>query len=264
MGRTVVRRVGSMPRRAAPEVVVLGSQDSLRGLAHAAARRGLRVRLIDALRTVPVAAWETRGRTLAPGDLDTVLVTSRHAVVPALVRWLRARRSDSPRLEAWAAGPETARELRRSGFPNVRRGQGLGVRGILARLGSRPRRILYVRSDLAGSATARELRAGGHRVVERIVYRTRPFPSGVRHEVRALRRAAVVIATSPSALRALRLGLGRADLRAFTSRIPLVVLGPRSARAARALGFRNVSTCPETTPQGLAVHLVRTLRHAAR
>ncbi len=245
-------------------VVLLAAPDTLAGLDVACARAGIRlVRLISVrTRPVPTERWLPRLERRPIPDL--VVVTSRAAVTAGVRRWLRARRPARPSVDYWAAGPTTARALRAVGARPVHRARSLGAEGIagaLARL--RPRRILYFRSDRAGPDLARRLRRFGHRVDDTVVYRVVPRTRISSGEARAVLTSNVLAATSPSALTLLS---GSAIARRLAARprpARLVVLGPRTGSAARALGFRNVSVAPSPNPERFTRHLLRELEHAA-
>lgn len=197
--------------------------------------------------------------TPRPPRVDVVLATSRHAVLLGLLPWSRLPPGPVRGVSFWASGPGTAKLLREHGFGPVRRGPGVGAAGILAGLAGTPQRILYLRSDLAGPGLARQLRRQGHHVTERVVYDTRTDPGLVRRNHGLLRRADLLVVTSPSAFLALRRGLGATELRGLREAVPVVVLGSLSASAARSAGFRRVVVVPPTTPQRFARRLVREL-----
>jgi uroporphyrinogen-III synthase len=61
-----------------------------------------------------------------------------------------------------------------------------------------------------------------------------------RRELSYLLKARAVLATSPSALDALRAAVGRPTFERLRRDLPLLVLGPRSLSRGRELGFRRV------------------------
>ncbi len=240
-------------------VYVLASQGSLRGLGAASARLGLTVRRIAAIRAVPRDP-PRRGRPRRP--VDAVVVTSRHAIGEELRRWTkRSRPGATP--EIWAAGPGSAGRLRRLGYRRVRQGRRLGADAIADALGPRVRRVAYLRSDLAGERLARALRARGISVLEVVTYRVVPAPAAVARHARGLGSSAAVLLGSPSSVRALTKGLGPTTVRRWGRSWPAIVLGARTASAARAAGFRIVRVAATTDPQRLARELVRTVDDAA-
>jgi uroporphyrinogen-III synthase len=243
------------------DVVLLASRGALSGLGPAARSHRLRVRRVEAIRLEPSTTVPPRRADRPPPSFDTVIVTSRHAVGATLRAWVGPP-SRAASVEAWAGGPGTAERLRRFGFRRVRQGVGLGASGIARRLGGRRRRIVHVRSDLAGSALARALRARGHAVTEVVAYRVRPNVGELRRRAPELRRASVVLFTSPSTVASLRAALGASRTRALGSDLPAVVLGERTALAAAAAGFRRVSVARTTLPQRLARQLARAAHDA--
>ncbi len=245
---------------ARPVVVLLSARGTLRGLGPACRSAGLALHRFEAIRFRPTGARPPTLVGLRP--FQVLVVTSRQAAGPGLRGWLR-RRGPAP-LEVWAAGPGTARRLRALGFHRVRSGRELGARGIVTGLGARPRSVLHVRSEQAGPELAAALRARGHTVVEAITYRVVPSPGRLRRLPPSLRRAAAVVLTSPSAVGSLRATVGARPLRTIGRVLPAVVLGERTARAARNVGFRSVALAGTTDPQRFARLLVRTVRHAGR
>lgn len=251
-----------MARPRALRVVLLSSRETLPGLGPALRSAGVRFHRVVAI--VPEACRpRPLGGPIPPTrSVDTVLVTSRHAVGPALRAWTRPQTGGATP-EIWAAGPGTAERLRRAGVRRLHIGSGAGAGGIVQRLGGRPRTIVHVRSDLAGDSLARELRERGHRVVEIVAYRVRPALSEIRRRRLALLDADVLILTSPSVVSALHDALGSTRVRELARRKTAIVLGGRTARAAEAAGFHPVVVPPTTTPQRFARRIVRSVIHAS-
>jgi uroporphyrinogen-III synthase len=245
-----------MARPARPEVVLLSSGDTLRGLEGACRALGLRLQRVDAIR---IRSLPSRGARL-PGGADVLVVTSRHAVGPLLRAWLRRRREG--RLEVWAAGAGTAERLTAEGVRTVRKGSELGAGAIVRGLGRAPRRVVHFRSDRAGDLLARALRRHGHTVLDRIAYRVEPASREVRRRWSTIEKAAALVVTSPSALEAWTRGGPAPGRRRLARSIPVVVLGARTARAARGAGFRRVVVSGTTDPQRFARLLVRAVAHA--
>lgn len=243
-------------------VVLLSASDTLRPVGPAARALGLRWARIEAIRVEPRPRDRLAAELARLGPTDAVVVTSRHAATPTLVRWTRARPAAPPRV-FWAAGPGTAERLRRLGVRHVRRGFGVGAEGILRRLGRGGSSVLYVRSDAAGELLGRALRANGHRVTEVVGYRVRPRRAELRRRRATILGAGALVLTSPTALKALRGALGVRTVRALGRATPAVVLGARTARAGRAAGFRRVVVAPTTDPQRFARLLVRTVSDGA-
>lgn len=120
--------------------------------------------------------------------------------------------------------------------------------------------VLVLRGDLAGDELAAGLRARGADVDDVIAYRTREAPEGSRV---LLRRAVAdgpidaAVFTSGSTVRGL-LALGRAESIDVLS-LPCVCIGPDTAGAARAAGFRILDIAPTTDSSALAAATARAL-----
>ena len=251
-----------MPVAAIRGVVLLAAPGALEGVDRYLAKSRIELYRVEVLRQQPVPPSAWLPRVARAGPIDTVLVTSRFAVGAGVLPWRHRRNRIAPPPEFWAAGPRTAEALRRLGIPKVRHGSTLGSAGIVAKLGRRHRRILYLRSDQAGPSLARALRGRGHRVTDVVVYRVEARSSLREKDRRRIRNAAVLVATSSSAITGLRRGIGSPTFRSLARSTPMVVLGPQTARRARALGFRSVSVAPGTGAQRFTRHLLRELNHA--
>lgn len=222
--------------------------------------RLVRIPTVD-LKPVAVDRWLPSLKGIPPPDL--IVVTSRAAVPMGLVPWQRSRSVDINRIRFWAAGPGTAEALRRIGVRRVHCPRRLGNVGIIAALRRTPARtILHFRSDRAGPILSRGLERVGHRVTEAVVYRVRPRDRLSLVARRELFRATVVVASSPSSLAGLERSLGRLEFRRLRGSARLVVFGPTSKSAARALGFRHVSVTPSMTTQRFTGYLLGKLRDA--
>jgi uroporphyrinogen-III synthase len=252
-----------MTSRSPPTVVVLSAPGALEGIDPLLRRAGARLVRFTSLEPRPVdpAVWLERLRRLPKPD--TVVVTSRTAVGAGVRPWRRASGPFPASLEFWAVGPGTAQALRQTGIRRVHRPLTVGAMAVAKAFGRRPpRRVVYLRSDLAGPRLARALRGQGHRVVDLVVYRLEappPLTARARHQ---LFMADLLVATSPSGLSYLRRRLDRVAFSRLARTTPLVVLGERSRRAARGHGFRRTSVAPSTTAQRFTLHLLRELRNA--
>lgn len=247
-----------MARGRRPSVVLLSSGDTLRPVGSAAKALGLRWSRVEAIRIAPEPEGRVAARLRRLRRVEGVVVTSRHAALPALVRWANGQPKGG-RPVFWAVGPGTADHLRACGAHEVREGRTLGADGLLRRLGPRPRRLLYVRSDVAGDRVARALRARRHRVSEVLGYRVLARPREIRQRRGVIEAAQALVVASPSSLAALRYALGARRVRALGRTIPAIVLGELSARAARDAGFCRVVVAPTSDPQRFARALVGTL-----
>jgi uroporphyrinogen-III synthase len=158
----------------------------------------------------------------------------------------------SPR---WAAiGPATTTILEREGVEiafRPSRSQGRVMAGELPlQAGDR---VLVVRGDLADGDLVAGLRARGAEVDDVVAYRTREAPPDSRPLLRrALERGPIdaVVFTSGSTVRGLvaLAGSDHLDL----GPIPAVCIGPETARAATAAGFRVVAVSPAQDAATLA------------
>ena len=252
-----------MTARSPPTVVLLSGPGTLERIDPLLRRAGVRLVRLSSLEPRPVdpARWLDRVRRI-PG-LDTVVVTSRNAVDAGVRPWHRASGPFPASLEFWAVGPGTAQALREVGIRRVHRPRTVGAMALAKAFGRRPhRRVVYLRSDLAGPRLARALRDHGHRVVDLVVYRLEAsFPLTARAR-RQLSSADLLVTTSPSGLSYLRRRLDRMTFSRLARTTPLVVLGERSRRAALGHGFRRTSVAPSTTAQRFTLHLLREIRNA--
>jgi len=246
-----------------PKVALIAGPGTLARVDDELRHAGVRPVRIASLepRSVDPSVWLARlARTRPP---DTVVVTSRTAIAAGVRPWRRVRGPFAPSVEFWAVGPGTAQALRRAGIRRVRRPKAVSataLTGALAR--TPPRRIVYLRSDVAGPRLARSLRAAGHQVDDLVVYRLAAPPrlsARAREEVGS---ADLLVVTSPSGLSSLRRQLGPPTFARIARTAHLVVLGERSRRAARGHGFRRTSVAPSTTAQRFTQFLLKELRDA--
>jgi uroporphyrinogen-III synthase len=201
-----------------------------------------------ALRSAPAAE-----RLVVTSPRGARLVLARFAALgldPSAIRWA-------------AVGRATAEPLRAAGavdvlVPAVADGIAL-AEAILAaldgsRAGPEPPTVVLARASAADPDLPARLRAGGIRVVEATAYETREGPSRSRARLAvalADPRLAAVVFASGSAVRGLRrLAVSTAFER--VRRLPAVVIGPRTAAAARAEGFERVVVADEPTVAALA------------
>ncbi len=229
-------------------VVLLTGPNALEPIVEALRVGGAKVTRLVVVEPVPLPPSAWRPPLSALGAVDDVVVTSRSGVLAGVVPWREEGRR-ARRVRYWSSGPATAATLRSVGVTNVREPPGLGGAAVARAIGRGRRRILRFRSDRAGPSLARALRARGHTVTDVVVYRTRLRARFGRAERARLARADLIVASSPSALRALVAALDPPSLARLARRVRLVVIGPRSARAARAAGFVRISVTPSLTAQ---------------
>lgn len=248
-----------------PTIALVAVRGALTGVDGRLRRAGVDVLRVRSVEPQPVSPRAWLGPVLRRARPDTVVVTSRAGVLAGVVPWSRAVPGARLGTEFWAVGPGTAAALRSAGVRCVRQPTGPGSMGVASAVGTRSRRrILYLRSDRAGPELARRLRRRGHVVIERVVYRLRPSPGWTAREKEGFARADLLVVTSPSGLAQTRRQLGRAVMGRLARTTRLVVLGPRSRRAAALLGFRRISVVAPTTAQRFTRHLLQELRHAPR
>jgi uroporphyrinogen-III synthase len=250
-------------RAAPPTIVVLSAPGTLervdRGLERAGVR-SIRIRSVEP-RAIDPTVWIRRlSKRVRP---DTVVVTSRWAVRAGVVPW---RTIDGPlpdSVEFWAVGPTTAYFLRHAGVAHVHTPKVAGGEGIVRALATGPkRRVVYLRSNLAGGKLVRALRAQGHRVTDVVVYEVEMPPPLTPKERDEILAADLLLVTSPSGLADLSYRIGRTAFARLARRTPLVVLGERSRRAAQRRHFLRISVAPSAHTQPFTRHLLRELRNA--
>ncbi len=245
-------------------VALVSAPDALPGLDEGLRAIGVRLVRIPVLDFRPRPVSLLRGALAEFGAFDTLVVTSSE-VVTAFVRPLsRLIRAQGPSLEIWAAGPATARALRARGFLQAHHAAGLGALPILEALRrSRPRSVVYPRSDRAGPGVARTLRRRGDRVLDLVSYSVCPRGRLTSREVRALADSDAWIMTSPSAISALRAALGSVGLRSLSRAAPVWVLGERTRRAARGHGIHGARSIGGVTTQEITYYVSRWFEHGA-
>ncbi len=223
-------------------VAFVGSTDVMLGAERSLTSRGVRVRRVPTLRSDPLPVSQLWNRIERFGPFDTLVVTSREGV-----RALFGSRTAAPSarrlrgVESWAIGPGAARALRSVGVRTALVPDRLDSSRLASLLARSPtRRIVYPRSDQAGSRLALALRRQGHNVLDLLAYRVGAPKRLPARTLTWLRRADRVVVTSPSALRNLRRLVDAPTFGQLRRSRNLVVLGERTARAARGHGIRDV------------------------
>lgn len=245
-----------------PDVLLLSSRATLPGLGSRLARRGIRLRRVEAVVPSATPRAPVARRLERFGPYDTVVLTSKAAVAPFVLPFVKRGAGLGASIEFWAAGSETARALRRAGVRHVRLARGEGAGPLRRALRGRRRRIVLPRSDRAGPALARALAASGHVVLELVVYRVLSGANVGAQARRSMGRAKVVVATSPSALSHFRRMIDPPTFRLLARSARWVVLGPRTAAAARGHGLRSVRVAPSASVQRFTPYLLGVLAHA--
>lgn len=243
------------PRRSVRQLWVISSEGTLADLPGSLREGRWRVHRLTMLRFEDRPRVRLRARMARWGHVDTLVITSPRAI-ESFVR--PVLRGGDRTLEVWAAGEQTARELRELGYRNLRRAADAGAEGIANRLGrGRRRSIVYPRSDVAGTALPRRLRRHGHRVLDLVTYRTVPAPRPSAATVRALATADLVLVTSPSAVAALQQRLRKSEWSRLKGHARVVAFGPRTQRSARRRGLRGVGCLSAPSVEGLTAYLAR-------
>ncbi len=251
-----------VPDRRPPAVLLLSSRTTLPTLGARLARNGIRLQRVEAVVPSPVPPANIARQLERFGPFDTVAVTSKAAVEAFVRPWLRDVGVRPASVEFWAVGNETERALRTAGVARVRRANGEGAEPVRRALAGRRRRIVLPRSDRAGPRFGRELAAHGHAVLDLRVYRIRPGPRLDADAQRSARAARVVVAASPSAISHFRRMVGPGTFRHLIRSARWVVLGPRTAKAARGHGLREVGVAPSASVQRFTPYLLGVLAHA--
>jgi uroporphyrinogen-III synthase len=251
------------PRR--PRVLLVASEDALTEF-EKRLRRHAKIRRAITVRTRPVAAGTLRRRLARLALIDGVILTSPAAVSAFVIPVLaRIRPEDWRRLRYWVSGPTTADRLRQIGGPTAVVARPEGAEGIVRSLTNEPpRRLIYPRSDRAGTLLAKRLRRHGHRVRELVAYRhLSPRRGGVSQRQWAA-SANFVIVTSPSAFAGLRRSVGATALRQLRSQAEWFAVGRSTARALGDARIRAHLLSSESAAQRFTQRLFRYRRRDAR
>lgn len=228
--------------------VVIVSRPLLGGdrLAGALAERGLEPLAVPAISIDPLPPGdELDAAVRALASDDWIVVTSANgvrAVAPYLarlgIRFAALR---------WAAvGGATAAALREAGATQVWQPSQADAATLVEELPLAPdSSVGVVRGRMAEEAVAVALLGRGVAVHDVVVYETREAPEASRPLLESAlgRNPAALVLASPSAARGL-LDLAGVD-RERVLAIPAICIGPRTAAAARALGYRVAAAAPK-------------------
>lgn len=264
LARALAGELGTSPRVRGLEQVALPSRRGRVLVTRAADQAD---ELLSALRgaslepvLVPAIAVEIdppRGELDAAAGLlhtyEWVVITSANgarAILKAATRILTELGAPS-----WAAiGPATAALLDREGVVVQFQPSQSSSRAMAAGLPVRPtERVLVVRGDLASPDLAVALRARGAEVDDIVAYRTREAPETSRVLLRRALMAGpvdAVVFTSGSTVRGLVKLAAEESIDVLST--PSVCIGPETADAARAAGFRVLAISPEPDSAALA------------
>jgi uroporphyrinogen-III synthase len=205
--------------------------------------RGHRVSEVPLLRIAPPEDWaplDTALARLRAGAYAWVAFTSANAV-----RAVRERGADLGRARVACVGPATAAELPRVDLLAPRPQAAALAAALTARLRG-GERVLFPRAANAGPTLKEALTAAGATVDDPVAYRTLPDPEAPARLRLALAGGVdlVVFASGEAVRRYAALG-GPLDL-------PAVCIGPVTAGAARAAGFRRVHVAARPDPEAVA------------
>jgi uroporphyrinogen-III synthase len=222
-------------------VAIATAAGTLTDLEESLRRRGHPVVRFDASRFVPtLSAAELR--RLRDDPWDGILVSSPRGLELFLEPVYRSAPKGTRRPVAYVAGEFLAAGAARLGFVVVRPSGPPSLDAIVASVPSaRPLRLLHPRSDVAGPALARRLRAKGHTVRDVVAIRTvraTRMPANVRS---GFRTAGLLVVSTPPTLAAVRRHLGPEAFRELAATVPFRVLGGATERAARRAGVRDVA-----------------------
>ncbi len=233
-------------------LLVASASGTLLRLSRELTDRGWTVRRLETVRTTPVR-FARLPRWLVRGPRPDVWVVTSRAVVETFARGHEGRLRALRRIPCVVAiGPGTASALRSVGLRPRSGAPAGGTAALLSALGAVDGlRVLYLRSDRAGPVLARRLRRRGATVIERVVYRTRPASRLSRTTRERLAGVRVWAVSSPSAVAGLRRALGEPLFRRERERVRAVAIGPRTGRALRAAGVREVHVSAESSEEGL-------------
>jgi uroporphyrinogen III methyltransferase/synthase len=233
-------------------VVVTRAREQSASLSALLEEEGARVLEAPAIELAPPASWAALDRALAAlGRFEILIFTSVNGVARFFER-LKERRfdvRDLKGLEVVAIGPATAASLEERGIRVAKVPEEYRAEGVVEILGRRSLRgtgVLIPRAAVARDLLVTELRRLGARVEVTPVYQTRPSREGVEEVKEALRAGAIdllTFASSSTVTHFLRKFPAAAD-RALLRKVPAGVIGPITARTARASGFR-VAVMPE-------------------
>ncbi len=245
-----------------PSVLVTADAAARRPLLRALRRFGVVVRAVPTVGLVPVERGTPEGEIL-----DAALRLTPHAArlvvtSPRGARIVLGRLAElgiDPRRLRWAAvGRATARPLSAAGvedllLPPTADGASLAETIVATEALDGATVVLARASAAAGDVPARLARAGA-RVIEAVAYRTVEGPGRSRARLASALAdpdLAAITFASGSAVRGLR---SLADGGAFSRarQLPAVVIGQRTAAAARAEGFETIVVAAEPSAAALA------------
>lgn len=261
MAVDLARTLGLAIGRLGERVIVTRSLDQSGELVAELRRLGLAPVAIPSIEVaIPPGGTELHEALAGIDGVDWVIVTSSNGARAVVAASAGVR--SSPGGARWAViGPATAAALEAGGIePSFAPSEPSGEQ-LAAELPLRGgERVLVVRGDQAGSSLADALRGRGAIVDEAIAYRTIEAPDSSGGLVAAALAGGpigAIVFTSGSTVRGLAT-LARAagvDL----GSIPAICVGPQTASAARAAGFRVAAVAPRPDAAAIAAEVAAAL-----
>ena len=220
-------------------VAVTRTRDGASGLSDLLRAAGADVLEVPLIRFEELGSGEEVREALR--DLSGWLLLTSNQAVTSLGHWLGQWGLDARalhRVKLGAVGPSTARSLAGLGLRPDFVPATPGARHLGTELPTQPgERVLHLTSQLAEDDLAQALGARGLPYERVTLYRTEPAPIG-ENERERLKQAAAVTLASGSAARHLA-ALASDDFDPLA--LPVAAMGPQTAEAARAAGFRQVT-----------------------
>ncbi len=234
-------------------VVVARSAPGNRELQAKLAAMGIRSTPVETIRFAEPAGRDGLDRAVERiGDYDWLAFTSPRGVA-AFVERLDSLgvgvKPGRPRMAA--VGSRTAEALRRRGFqvefvPPEFLTSALGE-GLPSGYG---RKVLLMRADIGEESLVSTLTRRGFEVSSVVAYRTEVVPG--LDSAREVSGARLVAFASPSEVRGFKARIPPRTFDELAVRASAVCIGPVTAEAAKAAGFRSVVSCEEHTIDALA------------
>jgi uroporphyrinogen III methyltransferase/synthase len=243
-------------------ILVAGSEDRVPSLTEALTREGASVIPIPTIRIIPPDDVDPLDEALRNwASFDWVVFTTAHGV-SAVAERARVLHVDlrQTRGRIAAIGPVTRAALQRNGLPADAVPAEYVTDAIADTMGDvAGKRILLPRSRSSRQSLPDTLRSRGAEVVQ--VNAFEAVPAEEQPEAPLPRSIDLVVFTSPSSAENLSAIVPENDLVRLLERTPAATIGPVTAEAARALGFRIAFVAPEHTIDGLVKSLVELEAH---
>lgn len=244
-------------------VIVARSKEGNRELQARLSQLGIPAAAVDTIMFREPTDWSRVDGAIGEIDrFDWVAFTSPRAVAAFDERLERlALQVKRPRPRLAAVGAKTAAVLREHGFeadfvPKRYLTSALGE-GLPTEHG---RRVLLLRTDIGEKRLVASLARRGFDVTDIAIYRTRTVPGRVDAE--GVRDARLVVFASPSEVKGFKNRLSSAAFRRVAGRAKAACIGPVTAGAARAAGFKSVVSTEDHTLDALVDKVGELMIHA--